>query len=238
MTKICTICHISKDIIFFGRNKCSKDGYHYVCKECHNKKNNIFKKQNKEKIQQQAKKYYRTHRLKIKIYRKKYRKLNKEKIINSNRIYYEQHKKLTSFWLNKLENKSKVKIYQRQYKQKTKSIRNKKEKLRRSLDLKYKIVINLRTRLRLALKQNWKSGHTLELLGCSVEFLKQHLEGQFTEGMRWNNYGRGGWVIDHIKPCVLFDLTNPSEQRKCFNYKNLQPLWETDNLIKKDNYAE
>jgi hypothetical protein len=52
--------------------------------------------------------------------------------------------------------------------------------------------------------------------------------------MTWQNYGYYGWHIDHIKPCASFDLRKPSEQRKCFHYSNLQPLWAKDNLQKSD----
>lgn len=48
--------------------------------------------------------------------------------------------------------------------------------------------------------------------------------------MSWDNYG--DWHIDHRKPCSLFDLSKKSEQLKCFNYTNLQPLWAIDNLRK------
>ncbi len=48
--------------------------------------------------------------------------------------------------------------------------------------------------------------------------------------MSWENYGK--WHVDHILPCASFDLGKPEEQFKCFNYKNLQPLWATDNLKK------
>ena len=81
-----------------------------------------------------------------------------------------------------------------------------------------------------------KSAATLELLGCSVEELKKHLENQFIKGMTWNNYGLHGWHIDHIKPCASFDLTKEEEQRKCFHYTNLQPLWAKDNLSKSNKY--
>lgn len=76
-----------------------------------------------------------------------------------------------------------------------------------------------------------KSARTLELLGCSIEFLVQHLEKQFQPGMVWENYGPA-WHVDHIKPCAKFDLTDAAQQRECFHYSNLQPLWKIDNLKK------
>ena len=92
----------------------------------------------------------------------------------------------------------------------------------------------MRCRLRGALAGTSKSAATLELLGCSVEELKKHLENQFVKGMTWNNYGLHGWHIDHIIPCASFDLTKEEEQRKCFHYTNLQPLWAKDNYAKGD----
>lgn len=77
---------------------------------------------------------------------------------------------------------------------------------------------------------------TLELLGCSTDAAKMHIESQFSEGMAWENHGLHGWHIDHIKPCASFDLTLDSEQRKCFHYSNLQPLWAKDNIKKSDKY--
>ena len=48
--------------------------------------------------------------------------------------------------------------------------------------------------------------------------------------MTWDNHGK--WHIDHIKPCASFDLLHKKQQRKCFYYKNLQPLWAQENLSK------
>jgi hypothetical protein len=42
----------------------------------------------------------------------------------------------------------------------------------------------------------------------------------------------GIWHIDHITPCTAFDLTDPEQQKKCFHYTNLQPLWASDNIRK------
>lgn len=97
-------------------------------------------------------------------------------------------------------------------------------------DPEYRLTVNYRTRINRALEANWKSGSTLELLGCSISQLREHLQKQFQPGMSWEN--KGVWHIDHIRPCVSFDLADPTQQKTCFHYTNLQPLWAIDNLIK------
>jgi hypothetical protein len=52
--------------------------------------------------------------------------------------------------------------------------------------------------------------------------------------MTWDNYGKKGWHVDYILPCASFDLTKEEEQKKCFHYTNLQPLWWLDNIKKSD----
>lgn len=94
----------------------------------------------------------------------------------------------------------------------------------------------IRTKLRLDL---WKvvtgrrrAQAMLDLLGCTRAELLAHLESQFSDGMSWDNYGRGGWEIDHIIPCANFDLTDPDQQRSCFTLSNLRPIWAVDNATK------
>lgn len=105
---------------------------------------------------------------------------------------------------------------------------------RRGRDIQYSIKIRLRDRMYHALRGKVKSDKTSKLLGCSIDELIRHIESQFTEGMTWEN--RGEWHIDHIIPCAKFDLVKSEQQRICFNWRNLQPLWAEENRIKSDNY--
>lgn len=98
----------------------------------------------------------------------------------------------------------------------------------------FKIRKNLRTRIYHAIKSTKKIDTTMRLVGCSLEYLMAYLESKFTDGMNWNNYGQ--WHIDHIRPCASFDLTDLNQQKQCFHYTNLQPLWGKDNLSKGDRY--
>ena len=109
-----------------------------------------------------------------------------------------------------------------------------KMKLRRKTDPIYKFTMNVRGRILMALKTTKKADRTVGLLGCSINELRAYLESLFLEGMSWDNYGYYGWHIDHVLPCASFDLSNPEEQRKCFHYSNLQPLWAADNMKKSD----
>lgn len=99
-------------------------------------------------------------------------------------------------------------------------------------DPSFKIEKNLRCRLYHAFKKQKtdKYCRTKQLTGCELPFLKEYLEAKFTQGMLWENYG--DWHIDHIKPCCSFNLKEEEEQKKCFHYTNLQPLWAKDNLSK------
>lgn len=137
------------------------------------------------------------------------------------RCYYKYHQK----------NKQKALQYYYKHKKQINHLANERNKKRRKHDINFKIKTQLRTRIYLALKNNQKSGNTLKLLGCSVEFLKKHLKSKFQEGMSWDNYC-SFWEIDHIKLCASFDLSKPEAQRKCFHYTNLQPLTLKENRSK------
>jgi hypothetical protein len=116
--------------------------------------------------------------------------------------------------------------------QSSKDKRNVRLRERMKNDINFKLIKNCRCRIRMVIKKNTKSGKTLSLLGCSTLFLKNYLESKFLEGMTWGN--RADWHVDHIRPCSSFDLSDPIQQKECFHYTNLQPLWAKDNIKKSD----
>ncbi len=152
----------------------------------------------------------------IKIYMKLYCDKNHEKIVKQRKEVYQNNRE--------------------QILEKNSNIR----KIRLKNDVGYKLTYILRSRVKNAIKKNYgnKAYKTIDLTGCSIEQLKQHLESKFQSGMSWDNYGLYGWHIDHIRPCASFNLTNPEQQKLCFHYTNLQPLWAKDNLSKNDKWSE
>lgn len=113
-------------------------------------------------------------------------------------------------------------------------------KKKRETDVSFNITNNLRNRIWRALRRgdSARGGTLWELTGCSLLELKSWLESKFKEGMSWGNHGNYGWHIDHIIPCAAFDLSDIEQQKRCFHYTNLQPLWAHDNLAKKDKIIE
>jgi hypothetical protein len=106
---------------------------------------------------------------------------------------------------------------------------------KKASDPEFRIRFLMRNRIAMSLQRGVaKSGTTVELIGCTVPELRYHIESLWLPGMSWHNYGRGKgkWHIDHKRPCVSFKLSDPAEQRRCFHFSNLQPLWEEDNLRK------
>ena len=99
-----------------------------------------------------------------------------------------------------------------------------------------KHLISTRIHHALINERRLKSKSTLELLGCTIKEARVYIENQFSDRMSWEN--AGDWHIDHRRPCASFDLTLESEQKKCFHYTNLQPLWGYENLSKGSSFDE
>lgn len=110
------------------------------------------------------------------------------------------------------------------------------QRSRRAIDINYRVGCVLRSRVGTAVRDHHthKAARTFELLGCSSRDLRLYLEERFYNEMTWDKLGvgPGTFQIDHIEPVALFDLTDPEQQRKCFHYTNLQPLWWDDHQAK------
>lgn len=224
-TKVCNKCNLEKDICEFGKLKSSRDGYRYFCKKC---RNNIEKTYEGSNVSERKKKWRNNNKEKIKNhyqetkqiildYQKKYREENLDKIKERGKKYYN---------INKKEILDKNKIYRKN----TKNIRNIYESKKKKNDPIYSLLCGMRSRLCNYLKMCdvTKRNKTFDIVGCSPEFLKEHLETQFTDGMSWDN--RSEWHIDHIIP--LSSAKTEDELYKLCHYTNLQPLWAEDNLRK------
>ena len=221
--KYCPKCEQDLPLDNFGNRSHTKDGKAHWCKVCHNDSVKAHNKTEEGRLKATQRAYlYRQTEGGREVIQRGYKK-NATKIIQQTTDY-------------KKNNPDKVKIYaKRNNEKRTKNGKNNlwlKEKL--TTDLDFKLRRYLRTRVWRALKGVVKSAATQELLGCTIEFFKVHLESQFTEGMSWDNYGKGEgkWEVDHIVPCDYFDLTDTLQQQLCFHWTNQRPLWWRKNQQK------
>jgi hypothetical protein len=124
------------------------------------------------------------------------------------------------------DNPEKRKEYRENYKLR----KHEQRKERRDSDPVFNLTNRIRCRLWKYLKtlNVTKTNKTFEIVGCSPQFLKEHLEKQFIEGMCWEN--RNKWHIDHIIP--LSSAKTEEELYKLCHYTNLQPLWAEENMKK------
>jgi hypothetical protein len=202
-SKVCTQCKISKPHTEFCINKSSKDGYNYCCKSC--QKNYYIN--NKKLILEKCKEYNVLN----KESRNEYRTQWNIKNPNYNKNYYQT-------------NRDNIRKLQNEY-----------ERNRTKVDHLFKLRKRIRSLIRRVISNNGfhKKSKTYDILGCSNEEFKIHIESQFTEGMSWDNHG--DWHLDHITPV---SWGNTEEEIIALNhYTNFQPLWAMDNFKKGNRYS-
>ncbi|MCK9369771.1 hypothetical protein M0R04_07695 [Candidatus Dojkabacteria bacterium] len=107
---------------------------------------------------------------------------------------------------------------------------------RRSTDPLYRMTSDIRNLIKDSMSRGGfkKSGRTAQILGCSFEEFKTHIENQFTEGMNWDNHGK--WHYDHIYP--IAKRRDEAHLIELNHYTNFQPLWALDNILKSDNIPD
>lgn len=190
--------------------------------------------ENHERLLEKGRKRYLENRKKILVAQRKYNVINRiprlaqgkrYRFINRERLLFRRRELY-------LKNRERLAVQAREYQRKNRQrIQEKYAK-----DPAYRLVRQIRNRIRSALKGVSKSASALELVGCSLRELRTYLELQFRQGMTWENYGPV-WHLDHIRPCASFDLLQPEQQRECFHFSNLQPLFAFDNISKGARYV-
>lgn len=180
---------------------------------------------NRDAVSARKKVYRAANRAALAAKNKAYNEINREKLREKSRVYREanREKRQAAAKVYRENNRSAIAAYRKEWK-----------KRRYRSDVAYSLEARLRARagkaIRLALAD--KSAGTLSLLGCTPQQLISHIESRWLPGMTWGN--RHLWEVDHITPIAAFDLTDPEQQKACFCYENLRPLWTKDNKAKSD----
>ena len=145
---------------------------------------------------------------------------------------------------NKEYKKELDKIYYQENKKSINSSRNEYQKERKKSDKLFNLKCVVRSLISNSLNRNGysKSSKTFEILGCSFEEFKLHIESKFESWMTWDNYGlyngdlNYGWDIDHIIP--ISSAKDEDEILRLNSYTNLQPLCSKINRDIKINKTE
>jgi len=261
--KTCTLCGGTFPLSGFHRNNAKGDGRVSRCKQCSCEASKRHKRlhpeetkaafrkwrennrayarrqrrqwaiENAEHVREYDQEYRRDHRDTIEANRRKRRASDPAKYREQRDRWYASHPseyaKANKKWglFGRAWKKSHAEFmlaWQRNY-----------VKSRRRADPAYKMMYVARGRLRRALNGQVKRDRSMDILGCTPDELRAHLESQFKPGMTWENHGSNGWHVDHVIPCAFFDFSDRVEVRMCFHYSNLQPLWAHENRRKSDH---
>jgi hypothetical protein len=222
--KVCARCKTEKKYIHFTCLKSSKDGLATYCKECRHL--NDIDRKNIIKTQPI---FLDNTVTKICI------KCNTEKTINCFRITRKSNDNVSYICLECLPknnwNKEKQRISEKKYRlNNSEKIKAKYKKDGLNINRRIRDSLNHRISEALFTNKVTKNNNTINYIGCTIPFLKDWIEYQFIDNMCWDNYGK--WHLDHVKPCASYNLENDKDIKECFNWKNYQPLWCKDNLIK------
>jgi hypothetical protein len=251
-TKVCTKCHQEKTLSEFYKNKTRKDGLTNECKMCilrygfeHKEERKLYCKKYHSEHKKENHQYYIEHRKKILFKSKKrYAENKEEKKLYLKKWYLEnKEEKETKRKKHRLENREEFLLKEKQHRLKNKykiRLANRKyENKKRKTDPIYRMVKNLRGRLKYALKAQGvkKNMHTMELLGCTAGFYQNYIYSLFAPGMTKENNGKRKWQQHHIISFSSVDLSDIEQLKKVCHYTNIIPMWEDEHMKLHSNNA-
>lgn len=188
--------------------------------------------ENKERLNKKSKDYHEKSKEAISVNKKEYYEVNKELISRKRKEYYEN---------NKEKIKKRKKLYRKN--NKIKIAKQKADSQRKFLSTTLgKLKHNIRAAIRRSLVKNGysKKYSSEDILGCTTEEFKKHIESKFESWMTWENKGlyngelNYGWDLDHIIP--LSKGKTEKDIIELNHYTNIQPLCSHINRdIKKNN---
>ena len=229
--KDCPKCGISKLKICFSKDKSKKDGLCHSCKNCRKAYSAKRYQENKDEIKtQNAKPEAKAKKAE---YNAAYtaKPENKAKKTEYNVAYYQ-------------ENRDEILAQKAEYdaayyaKPETKAKVNARERKRRKTDEGYRILKNLRSRLRKAMNGKKKSASTKELVGLESGTAIHGYQNLKSPWFKEQGIPSNKLETDHIIPCAEYKLEKPDHQKACFHYTNLQFLTPVDNMKKSDCIPE
>lgn len=178
---------------------------------------------NAEYYKAAARGYYANNKERMTKLNKQYRKENAEHLKKKANEYRAANRDKSRAWARKYGKVHRAKL--------TEKLREK----RRS-DPMFRLKDAIRGSIRAYLgSKKTRRGSTFEIVGCTPDFLREHLERQFKPGMTWDNYG-SHWHVDHRIP--LASGRTSDEVKGLSHWTNLQPLEALENLIKSDKVPQ
>lgn len=250
MNKICTKCQQDKSIEEFTRDVYAPTGYKSSCKQCARIANTEYRTKNPGKSRDKMARWENDNRQYRRLYRKAARGTDESMFVpkkHSGRSREEARAFMRTFKAQyDIDNKTQNAGYHREKRAKHGDAMNARAraraKERRRIDPQYRIMENLRNRLKFVTKKHGtrRFAEYETLFGCSLDVFRRWIESHFEPGMSWTNWGLGDdkWNLDHHYPCAAFDLTDPEQQRQCFHYMNTYPMWCRDNFSKGDRIPD
>jgi len=228
VTKVCIKCRERKELTEFPPRKRYPDGRTNTCRVCTLEYGRIYNKyhKNPQRNREKSARWAKKNPEKVKEYQKNWRE---------NNIEYMRVKQRE--WKKKNIEKCRIDLLTWRHSHPD-NVRQDNMKSRNTESKK--LNVNISKAISQTLKNGKLGQHWEDLVGYTVVQLKKHLERQFTDGMSWDNYGKGGWEVDHRIPKVAFNFETPFDLdfRQCWALRNLQPLWISENRSKGSSLKE